>query len=86
MGLKAPRRFDRVLHRAVIPGSEIGDDHHVLGESGRHREDVWVLVKQCVTDAERHPHHHVRPIQLAGNQSAVVLPPGEAAGRRASDT
>lgn len=45
IGLKEPGRFHRVLHSAVIAGIEIGDDHHVLGESGRNGEDVRVLVQ-----------------------------------------
>lgn len=86
MGLKQPGRLDRVLHGPVICSVEIGDNHHVLGESGRHREDLRMLVKQCVPNVERHPHHHVCRIELAGNQPALELPASETGLRPAPDT
>jgi hypothetical protein len=86
MALEAPGRSDSVLQRTFVPGSEIGNDHHVLGEPGWHREDGRALVKQHVADLERDPHRHVHRIELAGDQPPPVLPTSGAARGRASDT
>ena len=45
MALKAPSPFHRILYSAIVAGSEIGNDHHVLGEPGWHREDARALAK-----------------------------------------
>ena len=86
LGLEDVRGLQCVLHGAVVTGGQVGEDHHVLLETGRDGEDIRVVAEQGVTHIERDTHDDVGGIQLSRHQATPELPAGGATRVRAPDT
>src|SRR6266516_5782915 len=73
-GLQLPGADDRVFYDIRIPVLEVGDDHHVFGEAGRHRERLGERLEQEIAKVERRSDDDVAVVELPGDQAPAVPP------------
>ena len=72
--------------RTMATSHEIGDDHHVFDVPGRDAERLRKLPHQSVAVFETGANHHMRVVELARHQPAVVPPGGQPLWRGEADT
>jgi hypothetical protein len=72
--LEVPGCFKGVFDGSGVAVGEVGDNHHVLGEPGRHAERLGELSQDRVAIVEIGPDHQVAIVELTGNEPAVVAP------------
>jgi hypothetical protein len=77
--LELPRSLDGVLNRRGIAVVEIGDDHHVFGETSRDVECLRVLAYERIAVAELGPDHQLPIAELACHQPTAIAPLRETA-------
>jgi hypothetical protein len=81
--LKLPGCFERVLDGSGVTAGEIGDDHHVLNESGGDVEGLRELPYHRVAVVEIRTYHQMLGVERTCDQPAAVPPLGQPRASRA---
>src|SRR5262249_36709707 len=70
--LQTPGRDQGILNRTLVAAAQIGNDHHVLHETGWNGERVSKLIQPAIPDVEEAPHQAVGLTDLPSHEASVI--------------
>jgi len=85
-GLQLPRGDDGVFDGVSVAVLEVGDDHHVLRISRRHRERLGERLHEKIAHVEGRADDDVAVVELPRYQAPLVSPFEEPLTRALGDT